>query len=180
VYRGSDLRERQIAPYLTPFWSLDNGVHPIESVDDKLRDIRPGEFLVRSKSGVTSIVEERWLMSYHKTLSIGELAKINSPVITNWFGMQRGDAAAHEKPADVPETDYYDILEVSPRASIEVIEKAYRVLAKRYHPDTASGNIPRAESEEKMKILNRAYEILSSPRLRANYDEQRHRASSRH
>ena len=47
---------------------------------------------------------------------------------------------------------YYDILEVSPRASKEVIEKAYRVLAKKYHPDV---NPPeqREQCEEYMKAI---------------------------
>jgi len=58
----------------------------IESVDDKLRDIQPGEFLVRLKSGGTTIVQERWLMSYHKTLSEVEVGRINQPVILEWFG----------------------------------------------------------------------------------------------
>lgn len=59
--------------------------------------------------------------------------------------------------------DYYEILEVNPKASVEVIERAYRVLAKRYHPDTAAENMSRAEAEEMVKSLSEAYEILSNP-----------------
>jgi len=57
----------------------------IDSVDDKLRDMQPNEFLVRSKSGGTTIVQERWLMSYHKMLSEAEIARINQPHILEWF-----------------------------------------------------------------------------------------------
>ncbi|MBK6646206.1 MAG: ATP-binding protein [Anaerolineales bacterium] len=57
----------------------------IDSVDDKLRDLQPNEFLVRSKSGGTTVVQERWLMSYHKTLSESEVAKINQPSLVEWF-----------------------------------------------------------------------------------------------
>jgi hypothetical protein len=57
----------------------------IDSVDDKLRDMQPNEFLVRSKSGGTTVVQERWLMSYHKMLSEAEIARINQPHILEWF-----------------------------------------------------------------------------------------------
>ncbi len=64
---------------------------------------------------------------------------------------------------------YYDILEVSPHASKEVIEKAYRVLAKKYHPDV---NPPaeRPRCEELMKALNVAYETLIDADKRRQYD----------
>lgn len=64
---------------------------------------------------------------------------------------------------------YYDILEVSPRASKEVIEKAYRVLAKKYHPDV---NPPeqRAQCEEYMKAINVACETLIDDDKRRQYD----------
>jgi len=57
----------------------------IDSVDDKLRDMKPGEFLVRSKSGGATVVQERWLMSYHKTLSESEVEKINQGLVLEWF-----------------------------------------------------------------------------------------------
>lgn len=65
--------------------------------------------------------------------------------------------------------NYYEILEVSENASTEVIEKAYRVLAKKYHPDTW----PRDKlffAESKFKEVTEAYEVLSNEELRKNYD----------
>lgn len=63
----------------------------------------------------------------------------------------------------------YETLEVSEKASKEVIEKAYRVLAKKYHPDLQSKeNIKNAEN--KMKQINEAYEILSNDEKRKKYD----------
>ena len=149
----------------------------IESVDDRLREIQPGEFLIRSKSGGTIVVQQRWLMSYHKTLSEAEVGRINQPQISAWFGKFIDDKPSGKKQVAAQDFDYYDILEVSPKASIEVIEKAYRVLAKRYHPDTAAENMSRVESEEMMKRLNEAYEILSNSIFRADYDLQRQRSS---
>jgi DnaJ-class molecular chaperone len=75
--------------------------------------------------------------------------------------------------------DYYEILEVSEKASAEVIERVYKVLAKKYHPDVASSDMPQAEADEKMKRINMAYETLSDPVLRAKYDQQRRRSPSR-
>lgn len=67
--------------------------------------------------------------------------------------------------------DYYEILEVHPKASNEIIKKAYIVLAKKYHPDTTS--LPRIEAERKMALLNKAYSILSNPEKRMKYDQTR-------
>ncbi|WP_372997390.1 DnaJ domain-containing protein [Lutispora sp.] len=66
---------------------------------------------------------------------------------------------------------YYDILEVSSRASKEVIEKAYRVLAKKYHPDVNPLE-QRAQCEEYMKAINIAYETLIDDEKRRQYDEE--------
>ena len=64
--------------------------------------------------------------------------------------------------------NYYEILEVSKNASPEVIEKAYKALAKKYHPDANPDNIEVAE--EKFKEIGEAYEILSDIEKRQNYD----------
>lgn len=65
----------------------------------------------------------------------------------------------------------YEVLEVSENASIEVIEKAYKVLAKKYHPDL-QGPENRQSAEKKMKEINEAYEVLSDETKRRQYDEK--------
>lgn len=63
----------------------------------------------------------------------------------------------------------YELLEVSENASKEIIEKAYKVLAKKYHPDLqAEGE--KLEAEKKMKQINEAYEVLSDETKRKEYD----------
>ena len=64
---------------------------------------------------------------------------------------------------------YYEILEVHPKASQEIIEKAYRVLVKKYHPDLYSGE-KRLYAEKKLRDINEAYKILSDEFLREQYD----------
>ena len=67
--------------------------------------------------------------------------------------------------------NYYELLEVSEKASQEVIEKAYKALSKKYHPDLqAEGQ--KALFTEKMKKINEAYEILSDLVKRKKYDEE--------
>ncbi len=67
--------------------------------------------------------------------------------------------------------NYYEILEVDPKASKEVIEKAYKVLAKKYHPDLQEEKNKKS-AEEKIKRINEAYEILSDENKKAKYDEK--------
>ncbi|UXZ97070.1 curved DNA-binding protein [Pseudomonas phytophila] len=65
--------------------------------------------------------------------------------------------------------DYYKILAVDPTADEKAIKVAYRKLARKYHPDVSK----EAGAEEKFKEANEAYEVLSSPEKRAEYDDLR-------
>ena len=67
--------------------------------------------------------------------------------------------------------NYYDELEVSKNASQEVITKAYKVLAKKYHPDMVEES-HKQEAEEKFKKISEAYETLSNKTSRDSYDEE--------
>ncbi len=67
------------------------------------------------------------------------------------------------------EQNYYDILEVSKNASPEIIEKAYKTLVKKYHPDLQQDE-NKNKYEEKIKKINEAYDILSDPEKRKKYD----------
>ncbi|MEH0158319.1 molecular chaperone DnaJ [Limibacter armeniacum] len=69
--------------------------------------------------------------------------------------------------------DYYEVLGISRDASPEQIKKAYRKVAIKYHPDKNPGD---KDAEEKFKEAAEAYEILSDPDKRANYDRYGHAA----
>jgi chaperone protein DnaJ len=69
--------------------------------------------------------------------------------------------------------DYYEVLGVPKNASEQDIKKAYRSMAKKYHPDRNKDN---PEAEAKFKEVQEANEVLSDPQKRAAYDQYGHAA----
>lgn len=69
--------------------------------------------------------------------------------------------------------DYYEVLGVDKNADEAALKKAYRVLAKKYHPDMNPGD---AEAEKKFKEASEAYAVLSDPEKRRQYDQFGHAA----
>jgi molecular chaperone DnaJ len=67
----------------------------------------------------------------------------------------------------MPTRDYYETLGVARNASGEEIKRAYRALAREHHPDVAHD---KSKAEHRFKEINEAYEVLSDPRKRAQYD----------
>ena len=67
--------------------------------------------------------------------------------------------------------DYYSILQINKNASPEIIEKAYKTLAKKYHPDLQQTAEAKKESEEILKDINEAYEVLSNKDKKQEYDK---------
>lgn len=65
-----------------------------------------------------------------------------------------------------PKSSYYEILGINPSATSEEIRRAYRILARRYHPDLNPGK----SSEERFKIIALAYQTLSDPEKKRAYD----------
>jgi len=72
------------------------------------------------------------------------------------------------------EIDYYEFLQISPRAELSTIQRIYRFMASRFHPDN-----PETGDPEKFYLLKRAYEILSDPDRRAAYDASREKREVR-
>jgi len=66
-----------------------------------------------------------------------------------------------------PAPDYYEVMQLSPRADLETIHRVYRILAQRYHPDNRE-----TANEEMFKNIVQAYQVLSDPQRRAGYDSQ--------
>jgi curved DNA-binding protein CbpA len=72
-----------------------------------------------------------------------------------------------------PFVDYYEILQLSPNADQTTIERVYRLLAKKYHPDNVQGG-----DEEKFRHILEAFRVLSDPVKRAGYDASYERERS--
>ena len=71
---------------------------------------------------------------------------------------------------DLYEKDFYKILGIDKKSTADEIKKKYRSLARDLHPDKTSGDVA---LEEKFKAVSEAYDILSDPKKRAEYDEAR-------
>jgi len=71
---------------------------------------------------------------------------------------------------DFLEKDYYKVIGVSKTANADEIKKSYRKLARKYHPDANKGD---AKAEERFKEISEAYNVLSDPKQRKEYDEAR-------
>ncbi len=67
--------------------------------------------------------------------------------------------------------DYYEILEVNNKASLDTIKKVFKMQIKKYHPDTVTQE-DKAFAENKVKELNEAYDVLSDEVKRKEYDEK--------
>lgn len=71
--------------------------------------------------------------------------------------------------------DYYEVLQVSPSADEDIIEAAYRRLAKKWHPDRNPGD---PFAAERMKLLNEAHEVLMDPVKRRKYDFEKNQSGA--
>jgi molecular chaperone DnaJ len=69
--------------------------------------------------------------------------------------------------------DYYEVLGLSKGAGADEIKKAYRNMALKYHPDRVASD-KKKEAEEKFKEISEAYEVLTDPQKKANYDQYGH------
>ena len=67
--------------------------------------------------------------------------------------------------ADTEQTDYYETLQISPNADADTIQRVYRLLAQRFHPDNKETG-----DADRFRALHEAYSILSVPERRAQYD----------
>ncbi len=70
--------------------------------------------------------------------------------------------------------DFYELMQISPHAEVETLERVYHMLAERYHPDN-----PRSGDRERYERLVQAYHVLSDRETRRAYDIQHHARSSR-
>jgi curved DNA-binding protein len=76
-------------------------------------------------------------------------------------------ARAYQIGVTMPERDYYEVLGVARDAKPEAIKKAYRTLARKYHPDVNPGD---KTAEASFKEVQQAYDVLSDPEKRSRYD----------
>ena len=129
---------------------------------------------------VATLVQRRF--AYYLVVNIALLSAYISWQIIWLAGLRKLVTRPEEKPEKEPHhleaprrRDYYEILGAARGASHKEIKTAFRKLSAEYHADQN----PTPEAEEKFKEINKAYEVLSNPDRRADYDRSRHEISER-
>lgn len=81
--------------------------------------------------------------------------------------VKRGASAPRNEALSVgvPEHDYYELLQLSPAADSDTMQRVYRILAQRFHPDNKDTG-----DDEMFRLISEAYSVLSDPKKRAAYD----------
>ena len=120
---------------------------------------------MENSQGVTDGVHRDLRRTYRYKEYIGYICRLLSCECT----VQKIPSDPHLRGVNMQkDTSHYDILEVPRNASSDEIKKAYRRLALQFHPDKNPNN--REQAEEKFKKIAKAYEVLSDPSRRAEYD----------
>lgn len=160
-------KRRLIAVDIGVTWQERNGVQHFCSV--RSLDI--------SDSSVRGISTERlevgsYVQAHAEDLGFSRAARVRDceqqgPKYVITLEFCRPTAEPSQEGVQEEFADYYDVLELSPAAEAETIQRVYRLLAARYHPDNAqTGDI------QKFLLLQKAHEILSDPAKRAAYDTE--------
>jgi curved DNA-binding protein len=119
--------------------------------------IRPGS-VVMIESGDGSPSEKYFVRHSSRNGATHSLRLVRSP------------SAEDEAEPETEDLDYYEILQIGPEAETETIYRVYRIMAARFHPDN-----PKTGDVEKFLLLKTAYEVLSDPDRRSDYDARRKR-----
>jgi len=90
-------------------------------------------------------------------------------ILNDWGGESSEDTVGNE---NQDFNDWYEVFEIDPNATMEEIKKQFKTLAKKYHPDKAPGD-KQKEYHDKMTLINQAYEVLSDPLKREEFDNKR-------
>ncbi|HTT62290.1 MAG TPA: J domain-containing protein [Bryobacteraceae bacterium] len=150
----------------TVCWQDDNGL--TRSVQVQLIDSSRSGLGFRSpaelKSGTTVFVQSREAARGYAL--VRHCARHQSVFIVGLELNEPCDATACTSNGPI---DHYEFLQISPKAEFATIQRVYRFLAGRFHPDN-----PDTGDAEKFLLLKQAYEVLSDPQRRAAYDASRH------
>jgi curved DNA-binding protein len=84
------------------------------------------------------------------------------------IGLEFSSATRQSMKPPPKDIDYYDVLQLSPKAELETIRRVYRIMAARFHPDN-----PDSGDQERFLLLSDAYKVLSDPEHRSQYDAMR-------
>ncbi|WCJ43633.1 Chaperone DnaJ-domain superfamily protein [Euphorbia peplus] len=106
-----------------------------------------------SSSFLNSLISPAWRWAHHRN-RFSPRRKISSVAVASWAAIN-GDQ------------DHYAVLGVSPNATVPDIKRAYRLLARKYHPDVSK----HSQAGELFKSVRQAYEILSNEVTRSQYDQ---------
>ena len=148
------------------YW--EDAAGQVHSIRPRASDLSPGGIRLKSEVGVDPGTQVYLDVRRYGVPLEGTVRYCVAGASGYRIGVEFAHPAGRVVESYAKDVDFYEILQLSPRADMETIHRVYRIMAARFHPDN-----PESGDQERFLQLSEAYRVLSDPDRRAQYDGMR-------